>query len=74
MSRHQSLSDALAAMASVGSSKHRSARVLRFIYRHPKPHGGVIAALRKRDRRHARRADARFYAMQRANAPVGGAR
>lgn len=50
-------------MATIGSS-NRSARVLRFVYRHRRKHRGIIGVLRRAQQRHQRRVDKRFLAMQ----------
>ena len=55
----------------------RAARVLRFVYRHPKAknHRKIIGLLRRRTQRLQRRARLRFEAMQRsnyANSPTEG--
>jgi hypothetical protein len=45
-------------------SRHRGARVLRFVYRNRKKHRAIIKALKERDRYHEEICDRRFRAMQ----------
>lgn len=49
-----------------GSSKHRSARVLRFVHRHRDSHAHIIGRLRQHKQRQQRRAAKRFARMQAA--------
>jgi len=55
MGKHVSLAAVMAALGT-GSSRHRKARVLRFIHRHPAAHGKIIGQLRRRAQSRERRA------------------
>ena len=53
MAKWKNLATLVAALtADVGSSRHRTARMLRFVFRHPRAHAGVKQKLLKRQRQH----------------------
>ena len=70
MSRHWSLAQALHEI-STHRPRHRAARVLRFIYRHPTAHRSIIRALQKAERRRIRRQPANAIAFTTFH-PKGG--
>lgn len=66
VSGYKSLAHVMQVLANIGgSSRHRTARVQRFVFRHPKAHNGIVRQLVKKQQEHEAACDRRFLEARR---------